>query len=71
MIIEELEELQGLKALKTIIIEQFRGGKGKGNSLSRRKNDQPPNFFIFIFFVLLYSMTFLYFINGKPSLNRK
>ena len=47
MIIEELEELQGLKALKNIIIEQFRGGKG--NSLSRRKKDQPPNFFIFIF----------------------
>jgi len=69
MIIEELEELQGLKELKNIIIEQFRGGKG--NSLSRRKKDQPPNFFIFIFFVLLYSMTFLYFSNVKPLLNRK
>jgi hypothetical protein len=71
MIIEELEELQGLKALKNIIIEQFRGGKGKGNSLSRRKKDQPPNFFIFIFFVLLYSITFLHFSNVKLLLNRK
>ena len=71
MIIEDLEELQGLKALSTFVIEQFRGGKGKGNSLSRRKKNQPAYFFIFIFFVLLYSMTFLFFSNTKPSLNRK
>ena len=54
MIIEELEELQGLKALKNIIIEQFRGGKGKGNSLSRRKKDQPPQTSSFLYFSCYY-----------------
>ena len=47
--------------LKSIFVEPFKGGGGRGGS-SRRNSDpnRPLNLPIFIFFVALYSLAFLF-----------
>jgi len=51
--------------LKSIFVEPFKGG-GRGGS-SRRNSDpnRPLNLPIFIFFVALYSLSFMFFSTRK------
>jgi len=69
MIIDAVEDFA---IMKSLFLEPFKGGGGKGSSGSgsRRnaKNAKPRpsfNIAIFLFFVVLYSLTFLFFSTRK------
>ena len=72
MILDDLEDLEGFALMKSIFIEPFKGGGGGGGggrgSSSRNKNKlkDNPYFPIFMFFVILYSLTFIFY-NSQGS----
>ena len=71
MILDDLEDLEGFALMKSLFIEPFKGGGGGGGgrgSSSRNKNKLKDNsyFPIFLFFVILYSLTFIFF-NSQGS----
>lgn len=53
--------------LKSIFVEPFKGGGGGRGGSSRRNSDpnRPLNLPIFIFFVALYSLSFMFFSTRK------
>jgi hypothetical protein len=70
MILDDLEDLEGFALIKSLFIEPepFKGGGGGGGgggrgSSSRKKNKlkDNPYFPIFMFFIILYSLTFIFF----------
>jgi hypothetical protein len=70
MILDDLEDLEGFALIKSLFIEPepFKGGGGGGGgggrgSSSRNKNKlkDNPYFPIFMFFIILYSLTFIFF----------
>jgi hypothetical protein len=72
MILDDLEDLEGFALMKSLFIEPYKGGGGGGGggrgSSSRNKNKlkDNPYFPIFMFFIILYSVTFIFF-NTKGS----
>uniref|UniRef100_A0A6C0L900 Uncharacterized protein n=1 Tax=viral metagenome TaxID=1070528 RepID=A0A6C0L900_9ZZZZ len=86
MILDDLEDLEGFALIKSLFIEPepFKGGGGgsggggggggggRGSS-SRNKNKlkDNPYFPIFIFFIILYSLTFIFFNTQGSSKKNK
>ena len=73
MILDDLEDLEGFALMKSIFIEPYKGGGGGGGgggrgSSSRNKNKLKDNLYfpIFLFFVIIYSLTFIFF-NSQGS----
>ena len=67
MIINAVEDFA---IMKSLFLEPFKGGGGGGRGGSRRnaKNAKPRpsfNIAIFLFFVVIYSLTFLFFSTRK------
>jgi hypothetical protein len=70
MILEDLHDLEEFAIMKYMFIEPFKGGGGRWSSY-RRKNKVGlmPYFPIFVFFIILYLLTFIFF-NSARSLQR-
>ncbi len=69
MILDDLDDLEGFSLMKNFLTEQFKGGGGGGgggggrgsSSRNRKKGEKNPFFPILIFFIVIYTFTFIYF----------
>ena len=65
MMLDDLDDLEGFSLMKNFLTEQFKGGGGGGgrgsSSRNRKKGEKNPFFPILIFFIVIYTFTFIYF----------
>lgn len=63
--LDDLDDLEGFSLMKNFLTEQFKGGGGGGgrgsSSRNRKKGEKNPFFPILIFFIVIYTFTFIYF----------
>lgn len=61
-----LDDLDGFAIMNNLFTEPFKGGRGRGSSSQRKKKEgHLPYFPIFVFFIILYSLTFIFFNSSR------